>query len=88
VKFNLVTNQLFTDEGQLIKQLECPLKIDWNSLEKVSNAQGIRSCLHCDHLVIDTINYTDNELYELLQKDPGACIKVSLNQPNMSFILA
>ena len=81
MKLNLVTMDIHTDKGEYIKTLDCPFKINWDSLEVVNS--GIRKCTNCDHVIIDTKDLTDNDLLQLVRQNPDTCIKIDLNQKNL-----
>ena len=82
--YDLETNSLYTSDGQIIKTLHCPLSQKWRLLNR---KQGFRhrQCLSCGKEVIDTEGFdTDNELLRFMQKNPDACLKVSLCQRNIT----
>jgi hypothetical protein len=83
MKFNPVSQSLFTDEGRLIKRLHCPFKLDWSKLRPTDDPAG-RSCSVCQHAVTDTAQRTEAELLALLAANPEACLKVDLNQDNLT----
>jgi len=37
MKYNITTNELLTEKGQLIKKLECPYRIQWDQLGTINN---------------------------------------------------
>lgn len=83
MKFNPLTKRLFTNDGRLIKQLHCPFRLDWRKLQLTEHV-GARRCGICEHEVTDTALRTEEELLELLAENPEACLKVDLNQPNLT----
>lgn len=85
MKFNPLTKQLFTNDGRLIKRLHCPFRLDWRKLAATENPAA-RHCGICEHRVTDTAMLTEEELLELLSENPSACLKVDLNQPNLTII--
>ena len=86
MKFNPSTNEVFTDEGNLIKRLSCPYKIKWDALADVENTTKIRSCSICDHHIIDTAFLNDKELVSIMKINPDTCLKIDLNQSNIKII--
>ncbi len=86
LKFNPVTNQLFTDDGQLIKKLQCPYRIDWDSLEEDLGNAGNRKCSQCNHNIIDASNYPQEALVKMLGEAPNTCLKITLIDPNLQMI--
>ena len=85
MKFNPVTNQLFSNSGKFLKELHCPLDLDWEDLERISTQDQNRRCAHCDRKIIDTAFLTEEELSDILHDDKNTCLKIDLNQPNLIF---
>ena len=83
MKFNPLTKQLFTEDGRLIKRMHCPFRLDWRKLQLTEDV-GARRCGICQHEVTDTALRTEEELLALLAEHPEACLKVDLNQPNLT----
>ena len=83
VQFNPISNTLFTDKGELIKELSCPLKKRWQEL-KAGSATPHRSCPECDKQVLDTSRLSDSEILEQVKKDPSTCLSVRAGQTNVS----
>jgi len=86
MKFNATTRQLFSDDMQLIKQLHCPFKMEWDQLESADNLAVVRTCSICKHPVVDTGQHTSASLEALVGEQPTACLKVDLNQNNLTII--
>ena len=84
--FNPNTKEIFTDNGNLIKQLNCPYKMNWEDLITIDNLPFVRQCSNCDHRIIDTAYYNDTELLELVQKNTDTCLRVDLQQKNIKLI--
>ncbi len=80
MKFDPVTGSLFTDEGDYLKTLSCPLPERWEEMREMGSC--CRMCDSCHRAVHDTGEMTDQELQELLRRDSGTCLKVSLAQRN------
>lgn len=89
--FNPLTKELFTDDGTYIKQLFCPLRKQWNDLE-TKGYEGSdtaillkgKTCKECEKTVYDTSLLNENELQELFKNDPQTCLKIDINQPNLT----
>ena len=86
MKFNPRTKEIFTDNGHLIKRLDCPYKIKWENLIAEKGNPKIKLCLNCNHPIIDTANFNDYELLGLIEQKPNTCLKVDLNQNNLKVI--
>lgn len=83
MKFDPITNTLYTNEGTFIKKMSCPLKIDWNDLTISKKVPYKRDCSACNHQIIDTRYFSDNELIEIMKADPTTCLKVEFDQTNI-----
>lgn len=83
MKYNPITQELYTDTGTFLKQLHCPLAKTWERLEPTSNAQA-KSCSACNRAVYDTAKISDTEVQAILQNAPETCLKVDLNQDNLT----
>lgn len=85
MKFNPITNQLFTDDGQFVKELRCHFRLNWNDFYPVEGA-GERACSVCHHPVLDTAFYNDFDLLRQIRSAPDTCLKVDLEQTNLTVI--
>ncbi len=77
------TDNLFTDTGRFLKKLHCPRQKTWDSLYS-TEIPGTRHCADCSNSVHDTAAMTDQDLVDLLEANPHACLKVSFSQANCS----
>jgi len=87
MKFIALTRELFKDNGILIKKLNCPFRMKWNDLKQVNESKGNRYCSECNHQILDTANYNEDELYEKLQLHPDTCLKIDLDQNNIEIVI-
>jgi hypothetical protein len=86
MKFNPITNTLYNNDGKLIKKMYCPyVDLKWDDLESIDNSMD-RFCSICENSVIETKDFTDDVLYELLQKKPDTCLKIDINQENIRIV--
>lgn len=86
MKFNPITNKLYTDDGKLIKQMYCPyVDLKWNDLASMDNSLN-RFCAICESSVVETKDFGDDALWNLLQEKPDTCLKVDMNQKNIRII--
>jgi len=72
MKFNPNTGKLFTDQGELIKKLHCPLK---KTFDELKNGY----CNSCNKYVVDTNTMSDKKVLGLLKSTPEACIKIDID---------
>ena len=85
MKINPKTKQLFTDTGELIKVLHCPLQKKWEQL--AANLAGPhRHCAGCEREVLNTDGMSDAEVLATVHADPSTCLFVSGNQQNLAII--
>jgi hypothetical protein len=85
MKFNPITKCLYTDNGEFIKKLNCPYKINWEDMEVIDLT--IRKCLNCDHMIVDTGTLKDEQLFEMVRQNPSTCLKIDLNQSNLKIVV-
>lgn len=81
MKFNPITKDVFTDQGKFIKQLNCPYKMNWETLEGTNPDR--RKCSNCDHFIINTKHLEDVVLLKMVKQNPKVCLKIDLNQDNV-----
>jgi hypothetical protein len=84
MKFNPLTKAIYTDNGGFVKTLNCPCKMRWDNLEATTSTT--RKCTNCDHSILDTAALTDEDLLHIVRQRPDTCLKIDLNQPNISII--
>lgn len=77
MKYNSKTKEIFTDKGELIKQLNCPENIDWENMEKTKNDLK-RKCLICNKMVLDTEYLSDEEVLFVINKDANSCLRINM----------
>jgi hypothetical protein len=76
MKYNPDTKELFTDNGILLKKMQCPINVDWESMQAGKNDLE-KICLHCNKPVLNTDFLTEDEVMFLLKKDGNKCLKVN-----------
>jgi hypothetical protein len=85
VKFNPIMKTLYTDEGVLIKKLECPRTVRWSELGS-AGVPGVNVCAVCERPIIDTDGVRDEAVLAMVRSDPATCLKVDLNQDNIRVV--
>jgi hypothetical protein len=83
MQFNPQTKALFTDAGELVKILHCPLRMHWEELNPIADSPH-RTCMECTHQVLDTATMTDAQLLAAVRSDPSTCFCVTADQPNLT----
>jgi hypothetical protein len=84
MKFNPIKNELFAENGQLIKKLGCPFTIVWDKLELNNENSFAKKCSQCSHSIIDTAFYTEKDLLKIFEENPKTCLKININQENLT----
>ncbi|MGY3215295.1 hypothetical protein [Mucilaginibacter sp. HD30] len=79
MKYNPITQELYTGTGSFLKQLHCPLAKKWEQLNTTSSAQA-KTCSTCNRAVYDTSILSDSEVQSMLNAAAETCLKVDLNQ--------
>lgn len=82
MKFNPLTNELFTDDGKLLKKLHCPFTQQWEFMIETTPLHKI--CEHCAKTVHDTAFLNEEDVKHLINVDAHTCFKVDLNQDNLT----
>jgi hypothetical protein len=82
MKYNPITQELYTDAGVFLKKLHCPLAKRWEQLDPTSGVYA-KTCSTCNKPVYDTSLLADSELQAMLQNAPETCLKVDFNQQNL-----
>lgn len=85
MQFNPETNALYTDAGELVKVLHCPLRKQWNQLA-LQPAHPHRTCAACERSVLDTSRMTDAEVLATVRADPATCLAVGTRQSNVTLL--
>ena len=85
MKLNPTTKELFTEDGQLIKVLHCPLRIRWEQLQ-VQTGSAHRNCMNCEHQVLHTAAMSDANVLAAVQTDPTTCLYISADQENLTVL--
>jgi hypothetical protein len=87
MKYNPITQELYTDAGAFLKKLHCPLAKRWEQLNPTSSAQP-KTCSTCNKPVYDTSLLEDSELQNMLENAPKTCLKVDIEQSNLTITYA
>ena len=85
MRFDPIKKEVYSDQGEFIKKMNCPYKLNWVSLEATNTR--FRNCSNCDRLVVDTKFLSDDELQNMVKQNPNTCLKIDLNQNNLKIII-
>lgn len=83
--FKLSKKELFSDNGTFIKKLHCPYLIRWKNMSTVDGVSD-KMCSICDKTVFDTEAMSDKDVINLIGQDSDACLKIDLNQKNITMV--
>lgn len=87
MKYNPITQDLYTDTGIFIKQLHCPLAKKWEQLANTLTPMA-KVCSTCNKAVYDTSTLSDSEVLAMLNVTAETCLKVDFEQPNITITYA
>jgi hypothetical protein len=79
--FNPLTKELYTNSGEFIKQLQCPINMRVDGLKQITSF--ISSCSICMNQVLDSSKFMDDEMLSILMDNDKTCLKIDLNQENI-----
>lgn len=85
MKFNPLTNELYTDDLRFIKKLHCPYQLSASQLQDTLDATH-KLCHICHDSVYDTKIITEDALLALVKTNPSVCLQVDFNQDNLKII--
>ncbi len=86
MKYNPFTKILYTDDDKVIKKMFCPyINLQWNDLTSIEDSKD-RFCEICESNVVETNSMTDDDVFELLQKNPDTCLKIDMDAKNIRMV--
>lgn len=86
MKFNPITNKLYTEDNKFIKKMHCPYpSLNWRDLSSLDSSLN-KFCEICESNVVETKDMSDESLLELLQSNPETCLKIDFNQDNIRIV--
>jgi len=71
--------KLYSNTGQLLKTISCPKSASIDNLQSKNNTS--LNCNLCEREVLDTEQFSENELETILRKNPDTCLKINLLNP-------
>lgn len=83
--FKLATKELFSDDGSFIKKLHCPYYMKWQKMNDIDGTSD-KMCSVCDKTIFDTEKMNDEQVVNLVNKNPDTCLKVDIKQKNISVV--
>jgi hypothetical protein len=76
MQYKVDTKELFTDKGEFVKKMQCPIDVEWEDIIPVKNDIE-RNCVHCNKSVLNVEFLSDDEVVFLVNKRPETCLKVN-----------
>ena len=84
MKFDPIRKEVFTNNDEFVKKMDCPYNMNWDNLEITSSTN--RNCNNCDQTIIDTSYISDNEILKMVTQNPKTCLRIDLNQNNITIV--
>ena len=84
MKFNPITNNLYTNEGEFLKKLYCPYDISLDELKEVDKVHSL--CAKCNHIVLDSAFLKEDKIKLIFKQNKKTCLKLDFNQENVDII--
>lgn len=72
-------NLLYTNEGEMLKEVFCPRKVTDDDLNRDDGNNF--SCAQCNETVANTDYMTEDEIIAMLLKSPETCLYINLGNP-------
>lgn len=72
-------NTIYSPDGKMLKKISCPQKMKRSNL-----ADGINQefkCEYCSEKVLNTDYISENDLVDILKKNPKTCLFINLANP-------
>jgi len=82
MQYNPLTQNLFANDGTLLKKLHCSFSQQWEAM--LTTGQADKKCNRCSKVVYDTAFLNEKDIKHLAGKDPPTCCKIDLNQENIT----
>ena len=78
----LKEKNLYASNGDFLKKIQCPKYASIDNLQPRNN--NSLNCNLCEREVLDTDQFSENELETILRKNPETCLKINLLNPMFS----
>jgi hypothetical protein len=75
----LISNKLYSDDGRLIKNLNCPYGYFDAEIQNPLSKNPL--CENCKRSLINTDHYSEAELEEILASDASTCLLINPFNP-------
>ncbi len=79
MQFKVDTKELYTDKGEFVKKMQCPLDVVWGNMTPTEN-EIERNCIRCNKSVLNVEFLSDDEVVFLVNKRPEICLKIHVKK--------
>ncbi len=62
MKYKVETKELFTDQGILLKKMQCPVEVKWEEMQPGKNDLE-KICTQCNKMVLDIDTLSEEIIY-------------------------
>lgn len=83
--YNRSTRELKTDDGKLLKKLDCPLDKKWAQLKMIPGDSTKRHCESCKKSVVNLQGMSEYEVELLFQQSPNCCVSFTIPSNNIKW---
>ncbi|MBC8135787.1 MAG: hypothetical protein H8F28_07885 [Fibrella sp.] len=83
MQYDTQTYELRTDEGKLLKKLNCPIHKEWSQLHVIPGDETKRRCGVCEKSVVNLVGKSDEEAEALFEKSPDCCVCIVRGSRNV-----
>ena len=66
---------LFSSKSKISVKMQCPKVVDWETMQPGQNNLE-KICSQCNKSVVDADSLSEDELIDLLKKNPETCVKM------------
>jgi len=86
MKYLASEGKLLTDDGRMIKELDCPLNKEWDNLTKLNERDSLRRCGACSRNVLDISSLCEEQVVAIVGYDPQVCVHVRSDSEYIEWI--
>ena len=86
MKFDPKSQNLYSDAGEILKTLNCPLDKNWDALVFDNSTPLKRYCNSCDTHVIDITEFSEPQVVDLLKIDADSCFCIRRDSSQIKWL--
>jgi hypothetical protein len=84
--FDQMTGALYSNDGNFVKTVRCPLSLRPEQLERLNPASPDKHCNWCDKTIIAIDELSDKDIIENITNDRSICIFATARAKNVIFL--